>query len=86
MAWLKQQWEDVLALCGAGIPVKGFTWYSLTDTIGWEHGLRIDDNRVHEVGLCNLAREVRAVGECYADLARRWGRTFDSEPLLQRRA
>jgi beta-glucosidase/6-phospho-beta-glucosidase/beta-galactosidase len=86
VAWLKQQWEDVLALRGAGIPVKGFTWYSLTDTIGWEHGLRIDDNRVHEVGLCNLAREVRAVGECYSDLARRWGRMFDSEPLLQRRA
>jgi hypothetical protein len=85
VAWLKQQSEDVLALRGAGILVSSFAWYSPAETIGWEHGLQVHDNNVREVRRCTLAGEIRPVGECYADLARRWGRTFDGEPRLQRR-
>jgi beta-glucosidase len=71
--WLNEQWGEVLALCALGIPVTGFTWSSLTDTIGWENGLPIDDNVVYEVGLCDLNREIRPVGDAYAELVRQWG-------------
>lgn len=83
LPWLREQWEEVLALRTAGIPVHGFTWSSLTDTIGWEHGSRLDDNDVHRVGLCDLNREVKDVGEEYAALARRWGTMFGGEPVLE---
>lgn len=69
VAWLEEQWAEVLALRAAGIPVNGFTWVSLTDAIGWEHGLPIGDNTVYKVGLCDLNREVRPVGEAFAALA-----------------
>ena len=80
VAWLEEQWDEVLALRGAGIPVTGFTWSSLTDTIGWENGLPLDDNAVHEVGLCDLNREVRPVGDAYAALAKEWGPRLRAEP------
>ena len=35
-AWLWKQWINVLRLRGDGIPVLGFTWYSLVDQIDWE--------------------------------------------------
>jgi len=63
--WLKSQWEDVLALRESGIPVLGFTWYSLTDQIDWQHALRIERNDVHSVGLYDLDRKLRPVGEAY---------------------
>jgi hypothetical protein len=83
-AWMHEQWEEVLALRGAGIPVHGFTWSSLTDTIGWEHGQRLDDNVVHPVGLCDLNREVKPVGDAYAALARRWTSLLAPPPLFAR--
>jgi beta-glucosidase len=84
VAWLEEQWDEVLALRGAGIPVTGFTWSSLTDTIGWENGLPLDDNAVHEVGLCDLNREVRPVGDAYAALAQEWGPRLRAEPPHRR--
>jgi len=45
--------------------VLGFTWYSLTDQIDWQHALRVERNDVHSVGLYDLDRRVRPVGEMY---------------------
>jgi beta-glucosidase len=74
--WLKEQWEDILALRAAGIPVMGFTWYSLTDQIDWQHALRVERNDLHAVGLYDLHRRVRPVGTAYRDLVGRWSKVL----------
>jgi beta-glucosidase/6-phospho-beta-glucosidase/beta-galactosidase len=66
--WLHEQWADVTALRRAGIPVRGFTWYSLTDQIDWQHGLRFERNEVHPVGLFDLSRRIRPVGQAYRSI------------------
>jgi beta-glucosidase len=66
--WLREQWSDVTALRRAGIPVKGFTWYSLTDQVDWQHALRYERNETHPVGLFDLNRQLRPVGAAYRDL------------------
>jgi beta-glucosidase len=66
--WLAEQWNDVSALRASGIPVHGFTWYSLTDQMDWQYALRERRNEVHPVGLYDLARRLRPVGAAYRDL------------------
>ena len=66
--WLGSQWNDVMALRADGIPVHGFTWYSLTDQVDWQHALRVERNDVHPVGLFDLDRRLRPVGEAYRSL------------------
>jgi beta-glucosidase/6-phospho-beta-glucosidase/beta-galactosidase len=69
--WLHSQFNEVLALRASGIPVYGFTWYSLTDQIDWQHALRIERNDLHPVGLFDLDRRIRPVGIAYRDLISR---------------
>jgi beta-glucosidase/6-phospho-beta-glucosidase/beta-galactosidase len=71
-AWLAEQWGDVRSLRSAGIPVHGFTWYSLTDQIDWQYALRVMRNEVHPVGLYDLDRRIRPVGVAYRALIARW--------------
>jgi hypothetical protein len=78
LAWLKEQWEDVLALRNAGIPMTGFTWYSLTDQIDWQHALRVERNDLHAVGLYDLNRQIRPVGAAYRDIVARWSRVLNA--------
>jgi len=66
--WLAAQWADVCALRDAGIPIHGFTWYSLTDQIDWQYALRERHNEVHPVGLYDLNRRERPVGRAYRAL------------------
>jgi beta-glucosidase/6-phospho-beta-glucosidase/beta-galactosidase len=63
--WLDQQWSDVSSLMASGVPVRGFTWYSLTDQIDWQHALRHERNDLHPVGLYDLERRMRPVGDAY---------------------
>jgi beta-glucosidase/6-phospho-beta-glucosidase/beta-galactosidase len=70
--WLANQWNDVLALRTAGIPVYGFTWYSLTDQIDWQYALREERNELHPVGLYDLHRQIRPVGLAYRELIAQW--------------
>lgn len=72
VGWLREQWEDVTWLRAANIPVRGFTWYSLTDQIDWQHALRVERNDLHPVGLFDLDRKIRPVGAAYRDLVARW--------------
>ena len=37
--WLWKQWINVLQMRRLGVPVLGFTWYSLTDQIDWDVAL-----------------------------------------------
>jgi beta-glucosidase len=71
-SWLAEQFEDVLSLRREGIPVHGFTWYSLTDQMDWHLTLRERRNEVHPVGLLDLDRRERRVGAAYRALVARW--------------
>ncbi|HZS59255.1 MAG TPA: family 1 glycosylhydrolase [Gemmatimonadaceae bacterium] len=70
-AWLETQWREVQLLRAAGVPVHGFTWYSLTDQIDWQYALRLRRNDVYSVGLFDLKRRMRPVGSAYRDLIAR---------------
>jgi beta-glucosidase/6-phospho-beta-glucosidase/beta-galactosidase len=70
--WLDAQWSDLMAMRASGIPVTGFTWYSLTDQIDWQHALRVERNEVHTVGMYDLDRRIRPVGARYKEIVRQW--------------
>jgi beta-glucosidase/6-phospho-beta-glucosidase/beta-galactosidase len=66
--WLWRQWHNVQLLRDAGVPLIGFTWYSLTDQLDWGSALRRVDGRVDPVGLFDLNRDPRPVGLSYRHL------------------
>jgi beta-glucosidase/6-phospho-beta-glucosidase/beta-galactosidase len=70
--WLRKQWANVLRLRQDGVPLIGFTWYSLTDQIDWDTALREDRGRVNPLGLFDLDRNVRPVGVAYKQLIAAW--------------
>jgi hypothetical protein len=70
--WLFKEWANVVRLKEDGIPVVGFTWYSLTDQIDWDSALRDDAGRVNACGLYDLDRKMRRgarVSEAHRRLA-----------------
>lgn len=66
--WLWRQWHNVQLLRRAGVPLVGFTWYSLTDQIDWGIALEEAIGTVDPVGLFDLNRDPRAVGLAYMHL------------------
>jgi beta-glucosidase/6-phospho-beta-glucosidase/beta-galactosidase len=70
--WLKKQWANVYRLKQDGVPVIGFTWYSLCDQVDWDSALRRDDGIVNSLGLYDLDRQIRPVGEEYKNLIKLW--------------
>jgi beta-glucosidase/6-phospho-beta-glucosidase/beta-galactosidase len=75
--WLHAQWREVLSLLRAGVPVTGFTWFSLTDQFDWHLALRELRNEVYPVGLADLDRRPRPVGDAYRDLIAAWASRID---------
>lgn len=70
--WLWKEWNTMLRLRLDGVPIVGFTWYSLTDQMDWDIALREERNRVHPVGLYDLDRQMRRVGSEYLRLVTEW--------------
>jgi len=66
--WLWRQWHNVQLLAKAGVPLVGFTWYSLTDQIDWSIAMSEPLGIVYPVGLFDLNRETRTVGLAYKQL------------------
>ena len=66
--WLWRQWHNVQLLAKAGVPLVGFTWYSLTDQIDWNIAMSEPLGLVYPVGLFDLNREPRIVGLAYKHL------------------
>jgi hypothetical protein len=66
--WLWRQWHNVQLLAKAGVPLVGFTWYSLTDQIDWSIAMSEAVGLVYPVGLFDLNRESRTVGLAYKHL------------------
>lgn len=85
--WLLKQWANVHRLKHDGIPIIGFTWYSLLHQVDWDSALRHDAGNVNELGLFDLDRKIMPVGEAYQALIQNWkdilneesyGLTFDN--------
>jgi beta-glucosidase/6-phospho-beta-glucosidase/beta-galactosidase len=70
--WLFKQWANVHRLKHDGVPVIGFTWYSLCHQVDWDSALRNDDGVVNELGLYDLDRQIMPVGKVYKELISQW--------------
>lgn len=81
-AWLKKQWANVHRLKQDGVPIVGFTWYSLTDQVDWDTALREDAGRVNPLGLADLNRRLRPVGRVYKELVQAWRPVLETESYL----
>jgi beta-glucosidase/6-phospho-beta-glucosidase/beta-galactosidase len=79
--WLWKEWANVLRIRNVGIPTVGFTWYSLTDQMDWDTALREKNHRVHPVGLYDLDRNIRPVGEAYKKLISDWHDILPAQSL-----
>ena len=79
--WLWKEWANVLRVRNDGVPVVGFTWYSLTDQVDWDTALREDKGRVFKVGLYDLDRNIRAVGRAYRQLIADWREVLPTQSV-----
>jgi hypothetical protein len=70
--WLWKEWANVMRVRNDGVPIVGFTWYSLTDQVDWDTALRENNNRVNPLGLYDLDRNIRPVGSSYKQLIEDW--------------
>jgi beta-glucosidase/6-phospho-beta-glucosidase/beta-galactosidase len=77
--WVLRTWHQAQALRKRGLPVIGYTWFSLTDQIDWNIELREVKGEVNANGLVDLDRKERDTGKIYRQLAHTYGR----EPLVQ---
>ena len=64
-----------------GVPILGFTWYSLTDQVDWDTALREQNNHVNPLGLYDLDRKIRPVGTAYRELVRQWRGILPTESI-----
>jgi len=71
--WLWKQWLNILQMRKDGVPVLGFTWYSLTDQVDWHIGLSQKKGVINECGLFDLNRNPRVVAEAYRMLLQEFG-------------
>jgi hypothetical protein len=70
--WLIKQWANLHRLKQDGVPIVGFTWYSLLHQVDWDTALREDRGTVNELGLYDLNRQIMPVGKDYRDLINKW--------------
>jgi len=79
--WLRKEWANVLRVRNNGVPIVGFTWYSLTDQVDWDTGLRENNGRVNALGLADLDRNLRPVGQAYRELIRDWTEVLPTQSV-----
>lgn len=80
-AWLRKEWANMMRLKQDGVPIIGFTWYSLTDQIDWDTALREENGNVNPLGLFDLDRKIRPVGKAYKRLIEDWREVMPMESL-----
>ena len=79
--WLRKEWANVLRVRNNGVPIVGFTWYSLTDQVDWDSALRENNGNVNALGLADLDRNLRLVGHAYRDLIRDWTEVLPTQSV-----
>ena len=72
--WLWKQWVNVLSVRQEGVPVLGFTWYSLIDQVDWDSQLAEKNDRVNRCGLFDLQRKPRPVARDFREVLEEFGR------------
>ena len=77
--WLIKQWANVHRLKNDGVPIVGFTWYSLLHQVDWDSALRHDAGNINELGLFDLDRKIMPVGEAYKTLISQWKKIVSEE-------
>ena len=82
--WLWKEWANVLRVRNNGVPIVGFTWYSLVDQVDWDTALREENNRVNPLGLFDLNRNYRAVGRAYKQLISDWKTVLPTQSVCLR--
>jgi len=82
--WLWKEWANMLRVRNDGVPVVGFTWYSLTDQVDWDSALRERSGTVNPLGLFDLDRRIRPVGEAYKKIVREWGGVLPTQSVSLR--
>jgi hypothetical protein len=76
--WLWKEFFNVRYLREQGVPVVGFTWYSLLDQVDWDSALAQERGVVNPLGLFDLQRRPRPVAFAYRELLHE----FADESLL----
>jgi beta-glucosidase len=79
--WLRKEWANVLRVRNNGVPIVGFTWYSLIDQIDWDNELREARGKLWPVGLFDLNRRPRAVGTAYKQLIEDWREVLPAQSV-----
>ncbi|AUD05909.1 family 1 glycosylhydrolase [Spirosoma pollinicola] len=79
--WLWKEWANVLRVRNDGVPIVGFTWYSLTDQVDWDAALRENKGTVNPLGLCDLHRQIRPVGHAYKQLISDWQQVLPAQSV-----
>ncbi len=77
--WLWKEWANVLRLRNDGVPIVGFTWYSLTDQVDWDTALREVNGNVNPVGLYDLERKIRPAGERFKTVIADWSAVLPTQ-------
>ncbi len=80
--WMKKEWANVHRLRKDGVPIVGFTWYSLQDQVDWDTGLRENNGTVNPLGLCDLDRNIRDIGRAYKELISIWRDILPTESTV----
>ncbi|SRR5579883_428109 len=84
VGWLWKEWANVHRLRQDGVPIVGFTWYSLTDQMDWDTMLTRMDGHVDVLGLYDLDRKIHPVGEAFKKLISQWKEILPLEALHPR--
>jgi beta-glucosidase/6-phospho-beta-glucosidase/beta-galactosidase len=82
--WLWKEWANVLRVRNDGVPIVGFTWYSITDQVDWDTALRENNGNVNPLGLFDLHRNIRAVGRTYKQLIADWADVLPTRSVCLR--
>jgi beta-glucosidase len=82
--WLRKEWANMIRLRTDGVPIVGFTWYSLTDQVDWDSALLEDAGRTNPLGLYDLDRKIRPVGKEFRDLIEEWEAVLPAESICIR--
>ena len=79
--WLWKEWANVLRVRNDGVPMIGFTWYSLTDQVDWDSALRENNGHINPLGLYDLNRQIRPVGKAYKQLISDWKQVLPAQSV-----
>ena len=77
--WFYKEWANLHRLKQDGVPIVGFTWYSLTHQVDWDTALRENNGNINTLGLYDLDRNIMPVGLAYKKVIDQWRDILASE-------